>query len=245
VSLARALSKLGYCSRNQALIVVKEHQVTVNEILTRDSNQRLDLARDRISIDGVELTRPRFIYLMLNKPRGLVTTRSDEKNRSTVYDCLDDPDLPWVSPVGRLDLASGGLLLFTNDTGWAARLCEPASHVEKTYHVQIDRLADSALLEKLRAGVRLSDEETLGVKRVEVLRRGTTTCWLVITLDEGKNRQIRRILEAFTIQVLRLIRVAVGSLELGDLPKGKFRTPTRSERDSLLGLRGPMRRNSY
>lgn len=236
VSLTRALSKLGYCSRNQAVSVIQEHEVSVNGVPTRDPNHRLDLGRDQIAVDGVPVTRPRFVYLALNKPRGLVTTRSDEKDRPTVYDCLREENLPWIAPVGRLDRASEGLLLFTNDTGWAARLCDPVSHLDKTYHVQIDRIADPALLNALRAGIKLSDEETLGVKKVGVLRTGTSTSWLEIILDEGKNRQIRRILEALGVQVLRLVRVAIGPLALGDLAKGTFRHLTETERHELTAL---------
>ncbi|RCK81384.1 MAG: Ribosomal large subunit pseudouridine synthase B [Candidatus Ozemobacter sibiricus] len=262
ISLARALSKLGFCSRRQAEAVIATRTVTVNGQRERDPRRRLDLARDRIAVDGAPVQRPRFVYLMLNKPRGLVTTRADEKGRATVYDCLDDPDLPWVAPVGRLDRASEGLLLFTNDTGWAARLLDPASHVDKTYHVQIDRLADDALLARLRAGVpvsRPSDREAeistaatrrasgqtspewLAVKRVSVLRSGGKHCWLEIVLDEGKNRHLRRLFEALGIAVLRLIRVAIGALPLGDLPKGAWRFLTPAE-CQMLARRRPSRR---
>lgn len=205
--------------------------MTVNGTRSRDPNHRVDLDRDRLAVDGVALRRPSFVYLMVNKPRGLVTTRSDEKGRDTVYTCLDDPALPWVAPVGRLDRASEGLLLFTNDTGWAARLLDPATHVDKTYHVQIDRLADEDLLQRLRAGVRAgADGEELTVKQVSVLRTGVRHCWLEIVLDEGRNRHIRRLLEALGTAVLRLVRVAIGRLALGDLPKGACRPLTPAER---------------
>lgn len=129
----------------------------------------------------------------------------------------------WLAPVGRLDKASEGLLLLTNDSAWAARITAPESHVDKTYHLQINALADRALLEKLRRGVRSQNGELLGVKTAEILRHGEKNSWLVIVLDEGKNRHIRRIFDALGIEVLRLIRIAIGNLQLGDLPKGKCR----------------------
>ena len=133
------------------------------------------------------------IYLMLNKPRGVVTTASDEKGRQTVYAFLDSA-LPWVAPVGRLDKASEGLLLLTNDSEWAAQVQAPASHLNKTYHVQIDRVADAALLESISKGVRTEEGEFLRVSSVRILRGGKRNTWLEIVLDEGRNRHIRRML---------------------------------------------------
>jgi 23S rRNA pseudouridine2605 synthase len=161
---------------------------------------------------------------MLNKPRGVVTTASDEKGRETVYDYIGDGG-NWLAPVGRLDKASEGLLLLTNDSEWAARVLDPAGHVAKTYHVQIAALADEALLQALRRGVR--------VDRVLELRRGERNSWLEFVLHEGKNRQIRRMLERLGIGVLRLVRVAIGALELGDLGKGEFRKLSAAEKAAV------------
>ena len=171
------------------------------------------------------------VYLVLNKPRGLVTTRDDPQARATVYDCLDDPSLSFVAPVGRLDKASEGLLLLTNDTRWAARLTDPASHVDKTYHVQVGGLPDEAVLARLRAGVdELATGERLSAKRIDLLRTGSRSShWLEVVLDEGRNRQIRRLLAVEGLEVKRLIRVAVGALALGDLPKGAWRHLTPGE----------------
>jgi len=169
------------------------------------------------------------VYLALNKPRGLVTTRHDPQGRPTVYDCLDDPTLPFVAPVGRLDRASEGLLLFTNDTRWASRLLDPASHVDKVYHAQIDRLPDDALLARLTEGVDDAGER-LAAKDARVLRVGSrSTAWLALTLDEGRNRHIRRLLDALGISTLRLVRVAIGPLALGTLAKGQWRRLTEDE----------------
>jgi 23S rRNA pseudouridine2605 synthase len=165
---------------------------------------------------------------MLNKPRGYVTTASDERGRDTVYTLLDAPGLPWLAPVGRLDKASEGLLLLTNDSAWAAGITAPESHVEKTYHVQIDRLPDAALLASLKRGVEEGGER-LSARNVSELRRGEKNAWLEIVLDEGRNRQIRRLLAAHDVGVLRLVRVAIGPVALGTLAKGAFRTLDAAE----------------
>ena len=244
VSLARALSKLGVCSRREAEDLVRAGRVQVNGDVRREPSLRVDPARDRLSVDGRRVGAAERVYVALNKPRGLVTTRSDPRGRETVYSCLRDAGFPFVAPVGRLDQASEGLLLFTNDTRWGAALLDPASHVDKTYHVQIDRVADEALLAQLRRGVDVATAaagesttvgggERLAVKEARVLRVGSRTSWLEIVLDEGRNRHIRRLLGALGVEVLRLVRVAIGPLALGELPKGSARRLTDDERDAL------------
>ncbi|WP_296744732.1 pseudouridine synthase [Mesorhizobium sp.] len=228
VGLARALSKLGFCSRKQAELLIAEGRVQVGGKVARDPSMWIDLERDRISVDGERIAAECKVYLMLNKPRGLVTTRDDPEGRGTVYDCLEGLDLPFVSPVGRLDKASEGLLLISNDTRWANALLDPASHVAKTYHVQIASAPDEAMLERFRQGA-IVDGELLTASSIEPLRSGGRTAWLEIVLDEGRNRQIRRLLGAFDIEVLRLVRVAIGRLQLGDLAKGKARHLTAEE----------------
>jgi 23S rRNA pseudouridine2605 synthase len=225
-SLPRALSKLGLCSRTQACALIAAGRVTVNGRVVRSDTLRVDMRHDRIYVDGRAVQEAQPVYLMLNKPRGLVTTAADERGRETVFAALRDAALPWVSPVGRLDKASEGLLLFTNDSAWAARLLDPHSHVEKVYHVQIDRLADAALLEAMTQGVACAGEAPLRAEDARVLRAGTRNCWLELVLDEGRNRQIRRLLQALDVGVLRLVRVAIGPLRLGALPKGEWRILT-------------------
>jgi 23S rRNA pseudouridine2605 synthase len=170
--------------------------------------------------------------VMLHKPRGLVTTTKDEHGRGTVYSCFADAALPWLAPVGRLDKASEGLLLFSNDPAWAARISEPNSGPPKIYHVQINRLPDASLLADLKHGAILGGER-LTVRSARHLRSGEKNAWLEIVLDEGRNRQIRRLLEAFDVSVVRLVRVAIGSLSLGTLTKGQWRMLTQKEMDSL------------
>ena len=228
VSLNRALSKLGLCSRTQAEVLIAEGRVRVNGKVAGNASARVDLNRDRIVVDDRPVVAERKVYLMLNKPRGLVTTRDDPQQRDTVYACLEGLDLPFVSPVGRLDKASEGLLLMTNDTRFADRLMDPASHLPKTYHVQVDTVPDETMLDKLRAGVTV-DGETLTANSIALLRSGGRTAWLEIVLDEGRNRHIRRLLAAHDIEVKRLIRIAIGRLPLGELAKGTARHLTPEE----------------
>ena len=230
--LARALSKLGFCSRSQAREVIRSGRVTVNGSTRSDPESRIDLHGDRIAVDGQILRTTAKVYLMLNKPRGLVTTASDEQGRRTVFECLASLDLPFVAPVGRLDKASEGLLLFSNDSQWAARITDPASGIRKTYHIQIDRLGEDKLLQQMRRGLRV-DNDFLAVCSAAVLRQGTTNSWLEVVLDEGKNRHLRRLLSALEINVLRLVRVAVGSVQLGNLPKGQVRALSPEEINAL------------
>ncbi len=231
IGLARALSKLGYCSRSRAFEWIRAGTVAVNGKVRSDPESPVSETKDRITIGGKTIRVAQKIYLALNKPRGIVTTASDEKGRDTIYSLLP-PHLPWVAPVGRLDKASEGLLLLTNDSEWAARITAPESHVDKTYHVQIGSLADEALLANIRTGVH-SRSEVLTVKSVALLRSGEKNSWLEIVLDEGRNRHLRRIFEALETEVLRLIRVAIGNVQLGDLPKRKYRELTAEESMSL------------
>jgi 23S rRNA pseudouridine2605 synthase len=230
--LARALSKLGYCSRAQANELIRAGRVHLNGGLRRDPETPVHLGKDRIEVDGKTLQAEAKTYLVLNKPRGLVTTANDEKGRDTVYSLLP-AGTPWLGPVGRLDMASEGLLLLTNDSEWAAQIAAPETHLDKIYHVHIGAVADQALLDELHKGFAVEDGETLRVKRAEILRGGEKNSWLEITLDEGKNRQIRRLFEHRGIEVLRLIRVAIGPLALTDLPKGTTRPLTPTEKLSL------------
>jgi 23S rRNA pseudouridine2605 synthase len=231
VSVARGLSKLGFCSRSEGERLVEAGRVRVNGAIVRDTNARIVPERDVIEIDGKRVGRAERVYLALNKPRGLVTTRDDPKGRATIYDCLAGASLPFVAPVGRLDKASEGLLLLTNDSKWSAHLLDPASHVDKIYHAQLRGLVDDALIARVAAGVvELDSGEALAVKRVSLLRTGSrSSAWLEITLDEGKNRHIRRLFAALGIEVLRLVRVAIGPLTLGPLPKGQWRRLTNDE----------------
>ncbi|HET6930259.1 MAG TPA: pseudouridine synthase [Candidatus Acidoferrum sp.] len=232
IGLARALSKLGYCSRQQGAVLIRDGKVRLNGTTPKNPETPVRLGTDRIEVQGRSLKPAEKIYLMLNKPRGIVTSASDEKGRDTVYTLLPE-GLTWLAPVGRLDKASEGLLLFTNDSEWNARVTDPATHLDKTYHVQIATIANSALLESLKRGVETAHGETLRCKSARLLRAGEKNSWLELLLDEGKNRHIRRMLDALGIEVLRLIRVAIGPLQLRDLPKAAHRHLTPAELTAL------------
>jgi len=230
--LARALSKLGFCSRSQAFTLIRAGRVRLNGKHVSDPEKPVRLGTDRIEVDGAQVRRAAKIYLILNKPRGLVTTRHDEKDRKTIYSLLPEHQ-ERLAPVGRLDMASEGLLLLTNDSAWGAGITSPEAHIDKTYHVQINAVADQELVDRLRKGVRTADGDFLVVKRAGILRLGKKNSWLEIVLDEGKNRHIRKMFSELGIEVLRLVRVAIGTVALGDLPRGKTRPLTKEEKNAL------------
>ena len=243
IGLARALSKLGYCSRSRAAELIHAGRVCLNGKVRRDPEAPVSGKCDQIAVDGRVVETRNKIYLMLNKPRGIVTTASDEKGRDTVYTMMNacsagrtnlpDGSLPWVAPVGRLDKASEGLLLLTDNSEWAARITAPETHLEKTYHVQVRAVVDEEFIQTLVRGVQAKDGEVLRAKQARRLRAGQKSCWLEIILDEGKNRQIRRMIEAMGVAVLRLIRVAIGPLRLGDLAKSEHRALSLEEKRTL------------
>lgn len=232
--LARVLSKRGVCSRSEAARWIAAGRVSLSGRIVRDPEYPT-LATADIVLDGAPLASAAGVYLMLNKPRGLVTTTEDEQGRDTVYRCLDGSGLPWLAPVGRLDKASEGLLLFCNDPEWAARITDPQHGPDKTYHVQVDVIPDAALLASLVAGIEV-DDQFLHAKSAQLLRAGARNAWIEIVLDQGRNRQIRRLLGAFGIGVLRLVRVAIGGVTLGTLPKGQWRELCVEEIASLVNL---------
>jgi 23S rRNA pseudouridine2605 synthase len=234
--LARALSKLGYCSRSRAVELIRSGAIRLNGKVMRNPEFPVLLGSDEIMVRDAALTAGRKLYLLLNKPRGVVTTASDEKGRRTVYDLFRAIPV-WVAPVGRLDKASEGLLLLTNDSKWAAHITDPESHLDKTYHIQIGTVADPALFDSLLRGFRVGNGDFLRVKMVRMLRHGKRNSWLEVTLDEGKNRHLRRMFDHLGIPVLRLVRVAIGPLTLGDLPKGTIRELTPAEREQLRAFR--------
>lgn len=232
--LARAMSKLGFCSRSRATELIRMGKVMVNRSVRKNPEFPVILGQDIIIMDDVSINQAQHVYVMLNKPRGLVTSAADELGRETVFECFKGAKLPHLAPVGRLDKASEGLLLFTNDNAWADTVTNPDTHLDKTYHVQIGGGVDDARLAHIQRGV--DDEgELLTAKQVKILRTGEKNTWLEFILDEGRNRHIRRLLEAFEIEVLRLVRVKIGTLELGNLVKGQWRELTKNEVARLRG----------
>lgn len=230
--LARVLSKRGLCSRSQAEQWIRAGRVSVDGRTVRDPHHPTPIDQLRIVVDGDAAEPVESVYIAFNKPRGLLVSAADEQGRNTVYTALAAAELPWVGPVGRLDKASEGLLLLSNDTTWSAGITAPATHLDKTYHVQVAGQPDESALAAMHTGI--SDGgELLKARQAKLLRAGEKNAWLEVVLDEGRNRHIRRLLAALGFDVLRLIRVAIGPLPLGDLAKGQWRRLSVDEVHSL------------
>ena len=226
-TLDRVLSRAGAGSRTDARGWIVSGRVAVNGRLTRNPNCWLDPARDQVTIDGKAVVSKTRIYILLHKPVGYVTTYRDPEGRPTVYDLIADVKA-FVSPVGRLDLETSGLLLLTNDTDLAERVTNPDAHVPKTYQVKTSRVMTDAELHALRDGVTLRDGPTRPalVRRLNDTSRHTL---LEIALTEGRNRQVRRMVEAVGARVVTLTRVKIGPVALGSLPPGSWRRLTGTE----------------
>jgi len=231
-TLERVISKAGLGSRTEARSWIGAGRVRVNGKLIQTPDHWVDMERDRVTVDGRPLRAAKKTYVLLYKPKGYITTYKDPEGRPTVYDLITDTET-WLAPVGRLDLDSSGLLILTNDNRFAERLTNPDYKVAKTYQVKCaDRLSDEQI-EQLRSGVELSDGPTRPAA-VERLRDSGKHTHLEIIITEGRNRQVRRMLEAVNSKVLKLVRVAIGPIRIGDLPIGKWRYLSSSEVESLL-----------
>jgi len=236
LSLARALSKFGVCSRAEAERWIATGLVSVDGEVVRFPARRIDPRRHRVTVDGRRVGDDTArVVLALHKPPGYVTTRVEPGGRPTVYDLLDDVGR-WVFPVGRLDRDTSGLLIVTNDHRLGQRLTDPEQQVPKTYHARVDGVPDAATLDVLRTGVELGDGTRTRPARVRSLGSGRDGAWLEIVLTEGKNRQVRRMCAALGHEVRALARVRIGDLELGDLAPGRWR-PLGPEDVALLEAR--------
>jgi 23S rRNA pseudouridine2605 synthase len=226
--LARVLSKMGACSRSQAEQWIRAGRVSLDGRVERDPQFPTSIERHHIAVDGIAVKPADQVYVMFNKPRGLVVSAADEHGRDTVYTTLAAAGLPWLGPVGRLDKASEGLLLLSNDTTWASGITDPAAHLEKTYHVQVAGQPSDEVLATMQSGIDDAGD-FLRARRAVRLRAGEKNAWLEVVLDEGRNRHIRRLLAALGFDVLRLIRVSIGPLALGELAKNQWRQLTAEE----------------
>jgi pseudouridine synthase len=229
--LERILSKAGAGSRKQARTWIEAGRVTVNGVRVVDPDAWFDPERDRVALDGRLLALEKKLYFALHKPRGYLTTRSDPDGRATVYELIADVGA-WVVPVGRLDADTSGLLLFTNDTQFAEHVTNPRSHVDKIYRVEATPRLSVESLASLEAGVELSDGMTLPAVVMHVVHRGSSTSF-DLTIREGRNRQVRRMVRAVGSKVTKLARLAIGSVKLGELASGAHRPLTAREVSAL------------
>ena len=230
-TLERVLSKAGVGSRVEARSWIHAGRVALNGRVIRNPDHWVDMKRDRVSFDGTPLVARDRVYLLLYKPTGYLTTYKDPEGRPTVYDLIDGVGT-FLSPVGRLDLDTSGLLLMTNDNQFAERVTNPKSHVPKTYLVKASAVLTDAQLQRLREGIELADGPTRPATVTRLRDSGKYTHF-EITLTEGRNRQVRRMVEALDAKVLKLVRVRIGGLAIGGLPIGKWRLLTAAEVASL------------
>lgn len=232
-TLERVFSKTGTGSRTDARSWIGAGRVRVNGAVVRNPDHWIDLDHDRVTFDGQPLRAAAKTYIVLYKPKGYLTTYRDPEGRPTVYDLVQDAGA-WLSPVGRLDLDTSGLLLMTNDTAFGERIMNPEHKVAKTYQVKAATLLTDEQLDQLRQGVVLHDGPTRPAE-VRRLRDSGRHTHLEITIAEGRNRQVRRMIEAIGSKVLKLVRTAIGPLQIGELPIGKWRELTAEEVKGLIG----------
>jgi len=240
-TLERVLSKAGLGSRTEARQWIGAGRVRVNGKLIQTPDRWVDLERDRVTLDGKPVRDAGKVYLLLYKPKGYLTTYKDPEGRPTIYDLLDSVE-QWVFPVGRLDLDTSGLLLVTNDTAFAERVTNPDFKVPKTYLVKTASRLSGEDLDRLRRGLDLKDGPTQPALVSHQRDAGSHT-FLEITIAEGRNRQVRRMIEAVGSRVLKLVRVAIGPIRIGTLPMGKYRPLTPAEIETLRGAPKPKARS--
>ena len=229
--LQKVLAAAGIASRRQCEKLILEGRVEVDQRVVTKLGTKVDLATQSVRVDGVPLVQSQLVYYVINKPKGVVCTHRDPSGRMRIIDLVPDETARMFS-VGRLDRESEGLILLTNDGGLAQQLAHPRYGVEKTYHVQVAGLTDRAILQRLREGVQLA-EGKVGVAAVRMKRAYKQSTILEISLREGKNREIRRMLAALGHKVQRLKRVGLGPLKLGKLPQGEARPLTHRELSAL------------
>ena len=232
-TLERIFSKTGVGSRTEARNSILAGRVRVNGKIVKDPEHWVDLDRDRVTLEGKPLRRAPDRYVLLYKPKGYLTTYRDPQGRPTVYDLVRDLGA-WVAPVGRLDLDTTGLLLLTNDTDFAELIMNPESKVPKTYQVKTGTKLNETQVEQLRRGVELADGPTRPAT-ITILRETPKYSHLELVLTEGRNRQVRRMIEAVGSKVLKLVRTAIGPIRIGDLAIGRWRELTQEEVRALGG----------
>jgi len=230
-TLDRVLSKAGIASRTTTREWIQQGRVKVNGRVIRNPDHWVESVKDVVHLDGLKVREQKKIVVALNKPTGVVTSFGDNKNRPTVYDHLKKLDR-WVFPVGRLDMDTSGLLILTNDTEYGEALLQPESKVSKTYYVKVSGVITLKEYFDLAYGLDIGRGETSGRAVVREVRSTDKYTWFELDITEGKNRQVRRMCDAIGHAVLKLVRIQIGALSLGDLPIGQFKmlTPKEAQR---------------
>jgi 23S rRNA pseudouridine2605 synthase len=237
-TLDRVISRAGLGSRTDARKWIAGGSVSVNGQVIRTPDHWVDVKRDRVLLNGKPLRALKRVYILLYKPKGYITSYKDPQGRPTVYDLIEDAG-QWVAPVGRLDQDTSGLLILTNDNEFADFLTDPEHHVPKTYLVKTSSRLDDQAVQKLRDGIELNDGPARPA-RVTLLRESASASFLEITITEGRNRQVRRMIEALGSRVRKLVRTAIGPVQISGLEIGKWRELTPTE---LAALRGSGKRH--
>ncbi len=238
-TLDRVLSKAGIASRTTTREWIADGRVKVNGRVMRNPDHWVESGKDVVHLDGLRVREEKKIYVALNKPAGVVTSFGDNRNRPTVYDYLKQLDR-WVFPVGRLDMDTSGLLILTNDTEYGETLLQPESKVPKTYYVKVAGVVAAAKYFELASGLDIGRDERSGPAIIREIRSSDKYTWIELTINEGKNRQVRRMFEAVGHPVLKLVRIRIGGLELGQIPMGQFRILTRPEANKAIS-RNPLK----
>ena len=228
MTLDRALSRFGLTSRTEAQKAIRAGRIKVNGRVVKDPEIWVNVEHDPIHINGERLRPARKIYLLFYKPKGVITSNGDPDGRKTIYDCLD-VKMPWVSPVGRLDKDTSGLLLLTNDNDFANHVTSPESGVQKTYLVKANLLVSDELIDRMEQGIELKRGDWARPRSVRRVEDRGRYSWLEIVLTEGKNREVRRLLEAVGLTTLKLVRTHIGPCTLDGLQVGKHRPLTPRE----------------
>jgi pseudouridine synthase len=223
VTLDRVLSRAGAASRTTTREWIAEGRVKVNGKVIRNPDHWVESGKDVVHVDGRPVRAQKKLYIALNKPAGVVTSRGDNRGRPTVYDLLKELDR-WVFPVGRLDMDTSGLLILTNDTAFGERLLNPDSKVPKTYYVKVAGSMETEHYHAFESGLDIGRGESTSPAIVREVRRSDKNTWFELTITEGKNRQVRRMCEAIDRPIRKLVRIRIGGYALGDLPIGKFVT---------------------
>jgi 23S rRNA pseudouridine2605 synthase len=242
VPLVRAISKLGWGSRKEAQTWILAGRVRINQKIVTDPECRINPDRTPIFLDDRQLIKQTRVVLVFNKPKNTVTTNADEKGRKTVFDLL--PSIPGLHSVGRLDMATTGLLIFTNDTRLSSWLTDPKNKVNRTYIATLRGEITTEKCQKLVNGLQM-EQEILQAQSCEILKASGRESRVKIVLTEGKNREIRRMMEALNHEVTALKRISYGSLELGPLPVGKYRLFSEPELTALFPAYFTNRRHSF